>query len=264
MLKSVIVIANQKGGVGKTTTSVNFAYELAKRGFKVLIIDLDSQGNLSKLLVRDVDNIDELNYTISDLIEDCIKGREPNLKVYNTFCKNMQIIPANIQMANTKLSLNQAIARETILRKIIKEIKIKYDYDYVIIDTAPSLDVDLVNALVCADEIIIPAMPDSLSTVGTNSLLKTVKIVRESLNSNLKVKGILITNVDSRTNFTKDMIEMLRETWNGTINVFNNIIPSSIRVKEGQALNKSISNYDKDNKVSKAYRDFTEEYLSID
>ncbi len=262
MLKSVIAIANQKGGVGKTTTTLNFGYELTKRGFKVLLIDLDSQGNLSKLLIKDNFNIDELEYTISDSIKNCINGETPRLNIYSTFCENMQIIPANINMATTKLDLNKALARETMLKKIINEIK-KFDlqYDYVLIDTAPSLDIDLVNALVCADEIIIPAMPDSLSTTGTSSLLKNVKLIKESLNINLKVRGILVTNVDTRTCFAKDMIEILRDTWEGSVKVFNTYIPSSVKVREGQSVNKAISNYDVKNKVSKAYSDFTDEYL---
>ncbi len=261
MVKKIIAVANQKGGVGKTTTTVNFAYELSKKGYKVLCVDMDSQGNLSNLLLGHEDNIDDLEETICKSFFECIEGNKPNLYIYKSNCENVDIMPSNINMADVKLSLNNSlvIARETILKRILEEVKDKYDY--VIIDTAPSLDIDLVNTFVASDEIIIPVTPDTLSTAGTRGLLRTYKLVKQNLNNNLEIKGMLATNVDMRTKFSQEMLELLKEIWNGEFKIFNTYIPKSIKVPEGQAFHEVVSTYDNKNKVAIAYKEFAEEYL---
>lgn len=259
----VIAVANQKGGVGKTTTVMNFGAELARRGKKVLLIDFDSQGNLTKGAGITKRSIDSLNLTIADAVDDCIEGREPNIRRYAIHLENeiqMDIIPCNITMAQVKLKLNYAMARERMLKKIADEVKDKYDY--VLIDTAPSLDVDMINALVAADQLIISTTPDAFSASGTGALYDTCMRVKDSLNPKLNIAGVIINCVDLRTNFTKDMITVIRTTWNkNRITVFDTMIPLSVKVKEGQAIGKTIGEYSKENPVTKAYSFFTGEYL---
>lgn len=259
----VITVANQKGGVGKTTTVLNFGAELARRNRKVLLIDFDSQGNLTKASGITKKSVDTIPHTIADSINDCIDGKAPLLqkgRIKLDGDVGMDILPCNISMAQTKLKLSFAMAREGMLKKITDELK--KSYDYILIDTAPSLDVDMVNALVAADELIITTTPDTFSTSGTGALYDSWKKVRDNLNNNLIIAGVLINCVDKRSNFTRDMIEVIRGSWaKKEITTFEEVIPLSVKVKEGQAIGKVISDYSHDNPVSKAYSFFTDEYL---
>ena len=259
----VISIVNHKGGVGKTTTAFNFAAELAARNKRVLLIDFDMQGNLSSAL--GIKENESLDGSISDAIEDAITGNEDGLiSIYNYPDEvNLDIIPCDIRMANTLLKLNSMIARELYLKMVINRInkdETYTNYEYCIIDCAPSVMIDFQNALVASDEILIVANPDTFSTSGMSSLLREYKNVAKYFNPNLNIAGVLINNVDNRTVFTKAMVSQIKEYWKD-LNVFDTVIPASIRVKESVLAHLPVFLYEPQNPVSRAFSDFTDEYL---
>lgn len=263
MLKEtkVLSIINYKGGTGKTTVTFNFARELSQRGYKVLLIDLDGQGNLTKFSnIAKNNDIDTLKETISTSMLNIIRNEEVNIPIYKTYIDTLDIVPCNINMADTKAEITMALARETILKRVVEKIKALKFYDYIIIDNAPSIEIDFINSLVCSDELIIISSPDTFSAEGISNLLKKYILIKNHFNKNLSIAGILINNADLRTNFTKDMIKVITNHFKD-IKVFDTIIPSSIKVKEATAMNSAIGDYDKDNKVTLAFSFFTEEYL---
>lgn len=256
----IISVVNYKGGTGKTTVTFNFARELSEK-YKVLLIDFDGQGNLSKIsnVCKDVDLLDK---TIASDLQQLIRSDEVNINVYKTDNKNIDILPCNMHMADVKVEMLMTLSRETILKRFLHKIKELRYYDYVLIDNAPSVEIDFINSLSAADEMLIVAAPDTFSTEGIYNLLKKYEIVKKYFNKNIKISGILLNNVDLRTNFSKDMINLIKKHWSD-INVFNTIIPSSIKVKEAQAMQKAVKEYEPQNKVAIAFSSFTDEYLSL-
>lgn len=271
----VISVVNHKGGVGKTTTTFNFAAELAKRGNRVLLIDFDMQGNLSSAFGLSEEEIEALN--ISNLIDQKISNNgswEERLdvglysKAFHEDFLPVDIVPCGIDMANTLLKLNSMMARELYLKMVLDEItsetcKYGKEYDYCIIDCAPSVMIDFQNTLVASDEVLIVANPDTFSTSGMTSLLREYGNVAKYFNHNLKIAGVLINNADNKTVFTKTMISMIKDVWKD-LNVFETIIPSSIRVKESLLAHLPICVYEPQNPVSAAFSSFTDEYLKKD
>lgn len=258
----VISVVNHKGGVGKTTVTFNFGAELVHRRYKVLLIDFDMQGNLTK--GAGIKNGDKLKDTIAHSMDLIIDGNTCEPGILNTGIENLDIVPCNVSMADTKLKLQLAMARELVLDKVIKNIKRKYDYDYILIDNAPTIELDFQNSLVASDEVLIVTNPDIFSTEGMASLLREYTKIRMYFNKeNLKIAGILINNADGRTNFTRDMIKAVKTIWKDNMNVFDTIIPQSVRVKESQASHQPIRRYDKNNKVALGFSSFTDEYLSL-
>lgn len=259
-MTKVISVVNQKGGVGKTTTSLNFAYELANKGKKVLLVDFDTQGNLTSYAGIFEGSVDNIKTTIATALENVIDGKNAELEVYKSpVIDNLDIVPCNIEMAHIKLKMMNALAREQTLKRVLNTVK--ENYDYIVIDTAPSLDIDMINSLVASDEIIITSTPDTFSESGVKGLFKSIEQIKNTLNKELEIKGVLITMFDSRTNFSKAMTEVIKMSWDSKIKVFDEMIPISIKVKESQAMHIPISKYDKQNKVGKAYIKFTEEYI---
>ncbi|MGL4484935.1 MAG: ParA family protein [Anaerovoracaceae bacterium] len=255
----IIAIANQKGGVGKTTTTLNFGISLAEEGFKVLLIDFDHQANLtlgcgikSPEALAEVDTIAE---PLSAVIED---RQAKKLQIFE-YRKNVCFMASNEGLSRVNLMLVQSVAREFVLKAALENLK-KY-FDYILIDCAPSLSVDLINALTAADEVLIVSNPAKFSTSGTYELVKTVSMVHSKLNNNIRVAGLLFNKVDRRTNFACDVIEKTRADWKGKINIFETEIPGSVRVEESQAMALPMSEYEVDNKASLAFREFTKEYL---
>lgn len=256
----IMSVVNYKGGTGKTTVTYNFAKELVDRKNKVLLIDLDGQGNLSKLsgITNDVDSLKD---TVASMLRDIIYAKsEVNLSIYKTNVDGIDIIPCNVLMADTKTELMLAMSRETALYRLLEGIKELNYYDYILIDNAPSVEIDFINSLVASDEILIIASPDTFSTEGTYNLLKKYELVKKHFNKELKIAGILINNADLRTKFTKDMVEIIKRHWQD-IYVFNEVIGSSIKVREATAMQMPISTYDKNNKVAISFSLFTDEYL---
>ena len=257
----VIAITNQKGGVAKSTTTVNLGVGLARLGKKVLVIDADPQGSLTVSL--GIKNPDELEYSLSTLMQSIIEdeplGKENVLFNHE---EGIDLIPSNIELSGVEISLFNVMSRELVLNNCIEHFK--NDYDYILIDCMPSLGLMTINALAAADSIIIPSQPNFLSTKGLNLLLRSIARVKKQINPTLTIDGILLTMVDGRTNNAKTISASLRESVDGGIRVFNTEIPHSVRIPESSIAGTSIFSYDKNSKVATAYESLSKEVISIE
>ncbi len=254
----VIAVANQKGGVGKTTTTVNLGVGLARKGKRVLLIDADPQGSLTiSLGVREPDR---LEYTISNIILDVINEEEmPEDKGIISHKEGIDFIPANIELSGLEVSLVNVMSRELIMRNFVQSIR--DDYDYILIDCMPSLGMITINALACADTVLIPVQVSYLPVKGLQQLVKTIARVKKQLNPKLEIEGILLTMADYRTNYAKDISSAIYDTYADDINVLKTVIPTSVRAAETTIQGTSIYQYDGKGKVAKAYEKVTEEVL---
>lgn len=261
----VISIVNQKGGIAKTTTALNFAEELSRAGYKVLAVDFDPQGNFTFASnIANGANIDDLEYTIANCLQADMDGeKDISLPIYTDSDYAFDVVPCNIEMAYVLQSMMLSISRENILYRVLEPVRA--DYDYIVIDTAPSLGIDMINALRASDEVIIASKPSAFSASGVKGLFKTITNVRERINPNLKVSGILITLVNTRGGKrVKDIIAELHEVWGNDVYVFDTYIPQSNKVDESQEDRIPLREKDKRNIVVNAYREFTKEYLNLD
>ena len=257
----VIAIANQKGGVGKTTTTVNLGVGLAQQGKRVLLIDADPQGSLSICL--GYRNPDELDATLANVMRAVMDERVlPEGYGIIHHAEGVDLLPANIELSGIETGLVNTMSREHVLKEYIGSVR--NDYDYVLIDCMPSLGMLTVNALVAADSLIIPSQPNFLSAKGLNLLLNSVSRVRRTINPRLRIDGILLTMVDSRTNNARDIIASLRSTLGQNIRVFDTEVPHSVRAAECSLTGQSIYAYDRNGKVARAYEKFTEEVTEIE
>lgn len=254
-----IALANQKGGVGKTTTAANLGIGLFRQGKRVLLIDADAQGNLTQMLGWQ--RPDELSPTLSTLMEKIITDHPlaPGEGILRHH-EGVHLLPANIELSSMEVTLVNTMSRETILRQYLSTVK--KEYDYAIIDCMPSLGMLTINALTAADSIIIPVQTHYLPAKGLEQLLKSVARVKKQLNPGLSIDGILLTMVDSRTNFAKDISSLIRSTYGNR--VFTTEIPHSIRAAEMSVEAKSIFEYDPHGKVAAAYENLTKEVLSVE
>lgn len=255
---NTLSISNQKGGVGKTTTAAALSAAIANQNKRVLLVDLDPQANLTMMLANHSPDI--IPITVADVLAKVIDDRpispgEGIIKIDD----HIDLLPANIQLSGLETSLVNAMSRENILKTYLSEIKHKYDY--VIIDCMPSLGMLTINALAASDSVIIPVQPHFLSAKGLELLLRTIGKVRRQINPNLKVDGILMTMVDKRTNFTREIMSLLQETYGDQIRIFKSEIPISIRAVEASADGKSIFEYDPKGKVAIAYDAFAKEVM---
>ena len=260
----IIAIANQKGGVGKTTTTSNLGIGLAKQGKKVLLIDADAQGSLTASLgFTEPDSLEVTLATImGNLINDnAINGMEvePGEGILH-HKEGIDLMPGNIELSGLEVSLVNVMSRETVLRSYIEIVR--ENYDYILIDCMPSLGMITINAFACADSILIPVQAAYLPVKGLQQLIKTVGKVKRQINPKLEIEGILLTMVDSRTNYAKDISAMLKEAYGSRVKIFANVIPISVRAAEISAEGISIYKHDPKGKVASAYDSLTKEVLA--
>lgn len=257
-MSKTIAIANQKGGVGKTTTTVNLGIGLANEGKRVLLIDCDAQANLTESL--GYRNPDDMDITLSTLMQKVIE-EQPIAADEGILhhAEGIDLVPANIELSGMETALINIMSRERILKDYINQVK--SNYDYVLIDCTPSLGMLTVNALTAANEVIIPVQLHFLPAKGLEQLMKTVSKVKRQINPKLKIGGILLTMLDNRTNFAKEISSLIRGTYGNNLKIFKTEIPMSIRAAETSAAGKSIYAYDKNGKAAEAYKNLTKEVL---
>jgi chromosome partitioning protein len=255
----VIAVANQKGGVGKTVTCVNLGTGLAMNGKKVLMIDADPQGSLSISL--GITEPDQLEYTLATAMLGIINEDEIDVTagiIHHD--EGVDILPGNIELSSLEVSLSGVISRETILREYVD--KAREIYDYVIIDCMPSLGMMTINALSCADSVLIPVQAAYLPVKGLQQLIKTIGRVKKQLNPSLNIEGILITMVDNRTNYAKDISSQIHDAYSASVNVFPVEIPLSVRAAEISAEGSSLYVYDPKGKAAHAYGELIKEVMN--
>ena len=250
-MAKVLAITNQKGGVGKTTTAVNLSTCIALCKKKVLLIDIDPQGNASSGIGLDKSKIKRCIYDV------LINGIPIKEIILQTSIKKLDVLPSTIQLAGAEIELVNYISRENKLKHAIKPIK--QDYDYIIIDCPPSLGLLTLNSLTAADSVIIPIQCEYYALEGIGQLLNTINLVRENLNSILEIEGILLTMFDNRTNLSRDVIREVRKCFNEKI--FKSIVPRNVRVSEAPSYGKPVVLYDAKSKGAVAYKKLAKEVI---
>jgi len=250
-LAKVIAIANQKGGVGKTTTAVNLSSCLAYKGKKVVIIDIDPQGNTTSGLGIDKKVIDK---SIYDVIINDINIENALMK---TAVDNLYICPSNIQLVGAEVELVSVISRETRMKAAIEEIRKKYDY--ILIDCPPSLGLLTLNALTAADTILVPIQCEYYALEGLSQLMNTVKLVQRHLNPSLDVEGVVLTMFDARTNLSIQVVEDVKKYFRNK--VYRTVIPRNVRLSEAPSFGLPIILYDPKSKGAECYLDLAQEVI---
>ena len=255
----VIAVTNQKGGVGKTTTTANLGIGLAQENKRVLLIDADAQASLT--LSLGYPKPDELPVTLADIMQNVIDDAPiPNGHGILHHGEGVDLLPANIALSGMEIRLINAMSRESVLRTYINAIK--PHYDYILIDCMPSLGMITFNALTAADSVIIPVQAQYLPAKAMTQLLGTIARVRKHTNADLKIDGILLTLMDKRTNLARSTVETLRENFGSHIRIYRSAIPVAVKAAEAALEGTSIYAYEPSSTVSKAYADFTREVLA--
>ena len=259
MEAKVYCVCNQKGGCAKTVTTVNLGIGLAREGRRVLLLDIDSQGSLTASL--GCQQPDQLSLTLADalkaVIEETPFGCGEGILHHS---EGIDFLPANIELSGMEVTLVNAMSRETVLRRYLETVK--ENYDAIILDCMPSLGMLTINALAASDEIIIPVQPQFLSIKGLEQLVRTIAQVKRQINPGLSIAGILVAMADMRTNYAKEIVELLHNAYGGKLRIFDSIIPLSVRAAETSAEGKSIYLHDPAGKVAAAYASLTREVMA--
>ncbi|HEO8420276.1 ParA family protein [Niallia sp. FSL W8-0635] len=248
----IITVANQKGGVGKTTTSVNLGSCLAYIGKRVLLVDIDPQGNATSGVGIEKADVDHCIYDV--LVDDL----EASMVIKQTNVENLDVIPATIQLAGAEIELVSTISREVRLKRALDEVK--HNYDYILIDCPPSLGLLTINALTASDAVLIPVQCEYYALEGLSQLLNTVRLVQKHLNHDLAIEGVLLTMLDARTNLGLQVIEEVKKYFQDK--VYKTIIPRNIRLSEAPSHGEPIIIYDPKSRGAEVYLELAKEVVT--
>lgn len=261
MKTTITALCNQKGGVGKSTSCVNLGIGLAQEGQKVLLVDCDPQGSMTISLGWS--QPDRLTDTLSTAMLATMQDEPYDVtKAILHHSEGVDILPANIELSGVEVSMVNAMSRESILKQTLEPLRGRYDH--ILLDCMPSLGMLTVNALAAANSVLIPVQAQYLSAKGLEQLLGTIAKVRRQINPKLSIDGVLLTMVDSRTNYAKEISGIIRETYGSRLRIFATEIPRSVRAEEISAEGKSIFAHDPNGKVAQAYRELTKEVRAIE
>ncbi|MDE6433722.1 MAG: AAA family ATPase [Lachnospiraceae bacterium] len=261
-----IALVNQKGGVGKTTTTINLGACLAEQGKKVLLVDLDSQGNLTYCCGNKDKDLDAIPNTMAELIEAKIRQKEYNIRDYIKSYENMSYIACNVLMADVEMLLITAMEREFMLKEILEPLK--KEFDYIILDCGPTLGIFMLNALVAADSVMIPSETETFSAVGLEQLIKSVLRTRKRLNPNLDIDGILFTKVTESFQIAKKYMQQIYDKYGEFIPIYDFVIPRLTEVSKAIDENRPLIDYkderikEGESTVAKMYRKLAREVIA--
>ena len=248
----IISVANQKGGVGKTTTTINLSTMLAKKGKKVLLIDADPQGNATSGVGAEK----EVEYSTYDIL---VSDVEMVQALEKTIIKNLLVCPSNINLAGAEVELVSMMSREQRLKEKLEEVKDKFDY--ILIDCPPSLGLITLNAFTASDSVLIPVQCEYYALEGLGQLLNTINLVKKHLNKHLEIEGALLTMYDARTNLSNQVVKEVKKYFGDK--VYKTVIPRNVRLSEAPSYGMPITEYDPRSKGAKTYEKFTKEFLKI-
>ncbi|MCG0275102.1 MAG: AAA family ATPase [Thermosediminibacteraceae bacterium] len=250
----IIAVANQKGGVGKTTTAVNLGACLASFGKRILLVDIDPQGNATSGIGVDKNHTEKSIYNVL-INEESIKDN-----IVRTNYENLYLLPSNIQLAGAEIELVMAISREYKLKNALEEIR--EEYDFILIDCPPSLGLLTLNALTAADTVLVPIQCEYYALEGLGQLMNTISLVKKHLNKQLEVEGVLLTMFDARTNLSIQVVDEVKKFFRDK--VYRTIIPRNVRLSEAPSHGKPIIVYDSRSKGAEVYMELAKEVLGID